>query len=108
METKRLRKLKTSILIFINVLLFMFCWLPLYIIDTINIFNKEFAPDVRIINGFVATRFVRSTINPFLFVYHMKEVKSNLLTCFGCFKCEDDTNTLSSTNVVQSFTHRTK
>lgn len=68
---------KTSAVIFLNVLLFLVCWLPLYILDTINVFDDTFTANVHIINALVILRCVRCAVNPFLYAYHIPEVKTS-------------------------------
>uniref|UniRef100_A0A336MGE1 CSON011987 protein n=1 Tax=Culicoides sonorensis TaxID=179676 RepID=A0A336MGE1_CULSO len=85
--------LKTSAVIFLNVLLFLICWLPLYILDTINVFDSTFTANVHIINALLVLRCFRCAINPFLYAYHIPEVKTRfndvhkwIRCCFCCFK----------------------
>ncbi|XP_063705512.1 adenosine receptor A2a-like [Culicoides brevitarsis] len=69
---------KTSAVIFLNVLLFLVCWLPLYILDTINVFDETFTANVHIINALLVLRCVRCATNPLLYAYHIPEVKTSI------------------------------
>lgn len=82
---------KTTAVIFLNVLLFLVCWLPLYILDTINVFDETFTANVHIINALLVLRCVRCAINPFLYAYHIPEVKTSFNDIRRCLRCSDGT-----------------
>lgn len=87
-STKNTKTFKTSAVIFLNVLLFLICWLPLYILDTINVFDETFMVNVHIINALIVLRCARSAINPFLYAYHIPEVKTSFNDITRWLRCD--------------------
>lgn len=81
---------KTSAVIFLNVLLFLVCWLPLYILDTINIFDETFTANIHIINALLVLRCFRCAINPLLYSYHIPEVKTSINDIHRWLRCKKD------------------
>lgn len=84
----RKREIKVTVNIFIIVLFFMLCWLPLNIIKTIKILCTTCSiPDNLITIGIILTHF-NSALNPFLYAYHLKDFRHAILTMLGCRRRE--------------------
>lgn len=86
----RAREIRTTIVLFITVLFFGVCWIPLYLIDILSFFAPESVEniDIMTINALIIMRHVNSVFNPFLYAYHMKgftkAAKYALLKIFCC------------------------
>ena len=76
------REIKVTINIFIIVLFFTICWLPLNTIKTVKMLCTSCSiPSYFITFGIILTHF-NSAVNPFLFAYHLKDFRHAITKLF--------------------------
>lgn len=68
------------------VLIFILSWFPLQIINVLNVLDKELKIDHNIIAFSMTIAHSNSAINPFLYAYHLKDVRRAILKIFRCNK----------------------
>lgn len=86
------REVQTTVVLFITVLFFAICWVPLYIIDVMfSLAPQSLSIDIETINALIVLRHFNSVLNPFLYAYHMKGFKKSLKQIFAkiFFCCGD-------------------
>lgn len=91
-EKRKIREIRTTILMFSTVFLFIICWVPWPIL--LNLIRR-FHPDMHyshsamICYTFVS---VNSMINPFLYVYHIEKWRESLKDIFRWRCCSRKTD----------------
>lgn len=82
------REIKVTLNIFIIVLFFMLCWLPLNVMKSIKISCTTcIIPESFITYGIVLTHF-NSAINPLMYAYHLRDFRHEILKLLGCRRRE--------------------
>lgn len=82
------REIKATVNIFIIVLFFVLCWLPLNVMKSIRISCRScIIPESYISYGIVLTHF-NSAINPLLYAYHLRDFRHEILKLLGCRRRE--------------------
>lgn len=88
MDHRLKREIKVTLNIFIIVLFFVLCWLPLNVMKSIRISCKTcIIPENFISYGIVLTHF-NSAINPLLYAYHLRDFRHEILKLLGCRRRE--------------------
>lgn len=78
------REVQTTIVLFITVLFFAICWVPLYVIDVMfSLAPQSLSITIETINGLIVLRHFNSVLNPFLYAYHMRGFKFALKQIFA-------------------------
>lgn len=90
-EQRKIREIKTTLLMFSTVFLFILCWVPWPII--LNLIRR-FRPDVNYTHSaMICYTFVslNSMINPFLYVFHIEKWRESLKSMFRlrCFVADE-------------------
>lgn len=103
------REVQTTIVLFITVLFFAICWVPLYIVDVMfALAPQSLDISIEAINALIVLRHANSVLNPFLYAYHMKGFKQSLKKIFAkMFCCCDDPNQGWNSRIVPSSTDDT-
>ncbi|RWS28373.1 adenosine receptor A2b-like protein [Leptotrombidium deliense] len=68
-EVKKARKL-AIIMIF-----FIICWIPLYLVNTLQAFCKHCKVPLWLLDAFIIISHINSAVNPILYAYHMKDFR---------------------------------
>lgn len=101
-EKRKIREIRTTILMFSTVFLFILCWVPWPII--LNLIRR-FRPDMNYKHSaMICYTFVslNSMLNPFLYVYHIEKWRESLKDMFQFLWCslkeDKPLKTLENTN----------
>lgn len=94
-EKRKIREIRTTVLVFSTVFLFILCWVPWPIV--LNLIRR-FRPDINYTHSaMICYTFVslNSMINPFLYVYHIEKWRESLKNMFRWSKTTDGTVKIS-------------
>ena len=73
------REVKKAQKLFIIVVYFMLCWIPLYTLNTVEAFCKEGCkPNRTLLDLFIILSHLNSVGSPFLYAFHMKDFREAL------------------------------
>jgi 7 transmembrane receptor (rhodopsin family) len=78
------REIKVTINVFLIILFFIICWLPLNVIKVIkSLYPEKHIPDYLIAVGIILTHF-NSALNPLMYAYHLKDFRQAICKLFAC------------------------
>ncbi|CAG2163129.1 unnamed protein product [Oppiella nova] len=72
------REVKKAQKLFIIVVFFMFCWIPLYTLNTIHAFCEECQVSKNVVDLMIILSHLNSVGSPFLYAFHMKDFREAL------------------------------
>lgn len=82
-HSKTKHEIKITLNIFMIVVFFMICWLPLNVIKTVRMLCQSCTvQDDLITFGIVLTHF-NSAVNPLMYAYHLKDFRHSILVLIG-------------------------
>lgn len=86
------REIKVTINVFIIVVFFTLCWLPLNIAKSVKILCTTcHVPDILITCGIILTHF-NSAVNPLLYAYHLRDFRSAIVKLVGLQRRDSEIN----------------